>query len=426
MKINYELLKNHTFVTKLAGFEHSDYIQKNETKTKVSLDDIPLVQGKNIKNGIFIEQFDWYINKGISDKLIRSKLTKDCILVPYVGSNLGEVGIFYHNYDCHLASNIAKIELIDDYFDLEYIKYYLQSPIGQKFLFQSKQGSGQPNITMDSIRNTQIINYSKEYQKKIVKLLKPIDDKIFLNNSINHELEKISKALYDYWFLQFDFPNEEGKPYKSSGGKMVWNDELNKEIPEGWEVTNLFNDNLFSIIDVGLKKFDKKIYLATANIDDGLFTKGNIVNYDNRESRANMQPKPYSVWFAKMKDSVKHLFIPKNSNWFTDKYILSTGLYGLQCNETSFAYVASYIRNKNFEIQKNLLAHGSTQKAISDDDLKNFKLIVPSIDILEKYAEKTNSIFEMIFSNLKENEELSSLRDFLLPLLMNGQVVIED
>lgn len=239
MAINYELLDKHVFVTKLAGFEHSEYIQNNQTKQPVNDDDIPLVQGKNIRNGFFVEKYDWYIQKELSEKLLRSKLTKDCILVPYVGSNLGEVGIFYHNYDCHLASNIAKIEIIDDYFDIEYLKYYLQSPIGQGYLFQAKQGSAQPNITMESIRNTNVIDYSKDKQIKIAKLLKSIDIKILNNNKINEELESMAKTLYDYWILQFEFPNEEGKPYKSSGGKMVWNEEVKREIPEGWEAREI-------------------------------------------------------------------------------------------------------------------------------------------------------------------------------------------
>ena len=186
--IKYEKLGNHVFVTKLAGFEHSKYIQFNETKRKVKDDDIPLVQGQNIRNGNFIEKYNYYISKQISDELIRSKLNKKCILIPYVGSNLGEVGIFYHPYDCHMASNIAKIELIDDYFDIEYLKYYLQSPIGQSYLFVDKQGSAQPNITMQSIRNTLIIDKPKEEQLKIVKSLKEIDDKININTQINNNL----------------------------------------------------------------------------------------------------------------------------------------------------------------------------------------------------------------------------------------------
>ena len=185
----YEKLDSHAFVTKLAGFEHSKYIQYNETRKKANIDDVPLVQGKNIRNGRFVEYYDWYIAKRISDNLVRSKLNKRCILIPYVGSNLGEVGIFEHPYDCHMASNIAKVELIDEYFNLDYLKYYLQSNIGQAYLFQSKQGSAQPNITMEAIRNTKVIYRNKNVQNKIANILKEIDNKIDNNNQINNNLD---------------------------------------------------------------------------------------------------------------------------------------------------------------------------------------------------------------------------------------------
>ena len=292
-EINYEILDKHVFVTKLAGFEHTEYIQKNQTKEKNSNDDIPMVQGKNIRNGFFVEEYDWYIKKDISLELDRSRLTKDCILVPYVGSNLGEVGIFYHKYDCHLASNVAKIELIDDYFDLEYLKYYLQSPIGQGYLFQAKQGSAQPNITMEAIRNTKVIDLPKNKQLEIVKILNNIDLKFQNNNKIINELESMAKTLYDYWFLQFEFPNEEGKPYKSSGGKMLYNEELKREIPEGWKVENMMESSLCSDIKAGVEKFESKNYLPTANIEGESITDGEYVTFDNRENRANMQPVKY-------------------------------------------------------------------------------------------------------------------------------------
>lgn len=187
-KLQYEKLDSHVFVTKLAGFEHTEYIQPNATHEKKHETDIPMVQGKNIRSGHFVKQYDWYIDKKISDSLSRSSLDKECILVPYVGSNLGEVGIFYNHERCHLASNIAKIELVDDVYDLEYVKYYLQSPIGQKYLFREKQGSSQPNITMQSIRDTLIIKRSKKEQGKIVKILKKIDDQIQNNIEINDNL----------------------------------------------------------------------------------------------------------------------------------------------------------------------------------------------------------------------------------------------
>ena len=129
--MKFEKIDPYVFVTKLAGFEHTKYIQGVATHSQVWADDVPMVQGKNIRNGSFVNEHEWYIKKEISDLLPRSILNKPCILIPYVGSNLGEVGIFPCEYICHWASNVAKVELDSDKYLLDYIKYYLQSDIGQ-------------------------------------------------------------------------------------------------------------------------------------------------------------------------------------------------------------------------------------------------------------------------------------------------------
>ena len=194
-ELSYEEISPYVFVTKLAGFEHSKYIQPFATKEPINKNDIPMVQGKNIRNGVFIEKYDWFIKKEISDSLPRSVLNKKCILIPYVGSNLGEVGIFHNKYVCHLASNIAKVELNSDRYLLEYIMYYMQSKIGQSYLFQAKQGSSQPNITMESIRKTKIIKRTINEQKEIVKILSSIDNQIKRNNEMVQKLQCFKPAL---------------------------------------------------------------------------------------------------------------------------------------------------------------------------------------------------------------------------------------
>ena len=194
-ELMYEEISPYVFVTKLAGFEHSEYIQPYATKEPVDKTDIPMVQGKNIRNGCFVEKYDWYIKEEISNALPRSILDKRCILIPYVGSNLGEVGIFPNKYRCHLASNIAKVELNSSNYLLEYMMYYMQSPVGQSYLFQAKQGSSQPNITMESIRKTQIIKRPIEEQRKIVDILGSIDAQIQRNNAMVHKLQCFKPAL---------------------------------------------------------------------------------------------------------------------------------------------------------------------------------------------------------------------------------------
>ena len=193
-----------------------------------------------------------------------------------------------------------------------------------------------------------------------------------------------------------------------------------------FKTQNMFKNDLYTLIKPGVSQFDTKTYYATSEVNDMNIGNGWIISYDNRESRANMTPTLYSVWFAKMKNSVKHLFLNNEMSNFIDNSILSTGFYGLQCSEISFEYVASVIHNDNFEKLKDVLAHGATQQGIGDDDLKNIKLLVPSEDLLQEYHNKTAPIFSLISKNINENNSLIRLRDYLLPLLMNGQVVVED
>ncbi len=422
----FEKLDPFVFVTKLAGFEHSEYIQPNATKVPVDNTDIPMVQGKNIREGVFVEKYDWYISKKIADLLPRSILNRKCILIPYVGSNLGEVGLFPNKYRCQLASNIAKLELKTDKYDLEYVMYYLQSPIGQSYLFQEKQGSSQPNITMESIRNTQIIKKDILEQKKIVKILSLLTKKIERNNCINDNLAQMLRLLYEQWFYRFEFPNEQNLPYNRANGEFEWNDKLKRRIPKGWKVQTMLSNELFSVISSGIDRFSTKKYYATADIIGTSIGEGSDIEYETRESRANMQPVINSIWFAKMKNSIKHLFLNKEMSSFVDNSILSTGFYGLKCNEISFEYIASVVSAPIFEITKDRLSHGATQQGIGDDDMANITLLIPDDTTLRKYHETTKGFFAKISNNILENKRLIAIRNFLLPLLMNGQVAIAE
>jgi len=165
----------------------------------------------------------------------------------------------------------------------------------------------------------------------------------------------------------------------------------------------MLNNDLYSLIKPGLKHFDTKTYYATSEVNGMNISNGWTVTYENRESRANMAPTLYSVWFAKMKNSIKHLFLNNEMLNFIDNSILSTGFYGLQCDKISFEYVASVIHNSNFEKLKDVLSHGATQQGIGDDDLQNMKLLVPTQELLIAYHNKTAPIFSLISKNINEN-----------------------
>lgn len=310
----------------------------------------------------------------------------------------------------------------------EFISHYLNRPESKQWLTQHAVGSNMLNLNTEILSEVPINHPDFKTQKEISELLSRLDCKISLNNAINAELEKAAKLLYDYWFVQFDFPNTEGKPYRASGGEMVYNEQLKRKIPKGWKSHKLSKTSLCTIMSSGIEKFDgKKIYLSTSEVDGSeIINHAVMTDYANRLSRANMQPRMNSVWFAKMKDTVKNILVNEGAEILVSDYIFSTGFAGLQCTQTSLYYVWNYLRGDYFEKKKNLVATGATQQAINDDDLKGFDIIVPPDTLLSQFHNIVAPYYHLISKKKFENIELITLRDFLLPLLMNGQVTMVD
>lgn len=419
--LQYEKLDPYVFVTKLAGFEHTKHIQGVATHQPESDTDVPMVQGKNIRNGFFVQEHEWFISKDVSDALPRSVLDKPCILIPYVGSNLGEVGIFPNGYRCHLASNIAKVELISEKYILEYLKYYLQSDIGQGYLFQSKQGSAQPNITMESIRNTLIIERSQPEQQKICDVLSTVDQKFLLNQKICTELETMAKTLYEYWFTQFDFPNAVGKPYRSSGGEMEWNEQLKREIPKGWDIGNLYaiadpinglacqkhrpKENEKALPVVKIKEMHEGITEETELVSVNIPEKHKIFDGDILFSWSATLEVMY--WFGGNAGLNQHIFKVLPINGFAKEYVY----------HQFSAYVINFV--KMAEARKTTMGH------ITTDHLEQSRIVLPPAKIVQAFSEIVAPIHEKIGQCQKENRELIKLRDWLLPMLINGQATVE-
>lgn len=327
--------------------------------------------------------------------------------------------------DYEIGESIFSIRVNKSIVRPDYFCLYLSSDFFVQLAAKNVTGSIIQEIRIGDLMNIDVIVPPMDVQEKIANSINMIDKKLILNNSICSDLESMAKFLYDYWFVQFEFPNEEGKPYKSSGGKMVWNEELKRDIPEGWEVGNLSNNSLTKIIKPGINKFEgTKNYLETADVTESSYTKGEEVTFENRASRANMQPTKNSVWFAKMKDSVKHLLLNEEMQPLIERSIFSTGFLGLQCSSEGFEYIATYIKSEYFEKVKNKLAHGATQQAINNTDLKGIRIVIPSDEVLTEFHNRSKSIYRLISKKNIENKELADMKDFLLPLLMNGQVTV--
>ncbi|MCQ2727480.1 restriction endonuclease subunit S [Helicobacter pylori] len=260
-------------------------------------------------------------------------------------------------------------------------------------------------------------------QQKIARTLSVLDQKIENNHKINELLHKILELLYEQYFVRFDFLDVNNKPYQTSGGKMKFSKELNRLIPNDFEVKTLGDNPLCNTIKTGVTPFKQKVYYETKHIQETLsLNQGLKVSYRKRPNRANMQPAIYSVWFAKMKDTKKHLFLNQHMQSWIKESILSTGFCGLQCQKHTFEYIASMIKHSPFEARKNNLATGATQKAINIEALDYIFILIPNKELLDNYSKITKPLYEKISNNIIETQTLTTMRDFLLPLLLKQQV----
>lgn len=292
---------------------------------------------------------------------------------------------------------------------------------------QSGIGSGQPQITIPDISNRTISVPPLPTQQKIASVLSALDDKIELNNRINTELEAMAKTIYDYWFVQFDFPDANGKPYKSSGGKMVYNDVLKREVPEGWSVGTL--EDLGSIIGGSTPSREVTEYFSnngtawitpkdlSLNTGNKYITKGELDVTDKGIKAASLTIMPANTILLSSRAPIGYLAISRTdvtTNQGFKSFVTDKGF--------SAEFVYYTIKNMIPVIENN--AVGSTFKEVSGTTLKSLQVCLPDKSIIDQYNEKVKPIFKRQDVAEQENQQLSQLRDWLLPMLMNGQVSV--
>jgi type I restriction enzyme S subunit len=260
-----------------------------------------------------------------------------------------------------------------------------------------------------------IIPDDKSIHLKISKLLFDIDLKIDINNKINAELESMAKTLYDYWFLQFEFPNENGKPYKSSGGKMVWNEELKREIPEGWEAIKLKN-----IVKKTNRVYD---YNKDSKTYDLSIMPSNSISINDTSSSKDFETNLFAVKEGDILFGSIRPYLRKAGIASYDGAVAGTIHCYEVIKESNYNLALFTLTSENIFKYAINNSKGTKMPVITSDDLLEFML-----PYNEEIAKKFNNIKirEIIIANIKQSNELASLRDFLLPLLMNGQVKFKD
>lgn len=303
------------------------------------------------------------------------------------------------------------------------VYYLLKSNFVQKQISDMMSGSVQKQLPAAVIKKIKLPD------KKInVAIIYEIDRKINNNNKIKAELESMAKTIYDYWFLQFEFPNENGKPYKSSGGRMVWNEELKREIPEGWRNGTL--EDLGEIIAGGTPSTNHPEYYSEngiawitpndlSNSNDKYITHGerNISEIGLNNSSARLMPKGTVLLTSRA--PIGYLGIAAN------EVCTNQGFKSIVPNE-KFGSEFIYHTVENMIVYLKSLGTGSTFTEISKTVVASVKIVIPEESVVGKFEEMVSGICAKHRIVERENKELISLRDFLLPLVMNGQVRFKD
>ena len=342
-------------------------------------------------------------------------------------SSRAPIGLIAINkVECCTNQGFKNLVINKEKCNVEFLYYYLKYHIKEI----EKLGSGTTfkEVSKGLLEDYEVLLPLMDLQNKISKVLSNIDNKIELNNKINSELEAMAKTIYDYWFLQFEFPNEEGKPYKSSGGKMVWNDELKREIPEGWEVKKL--GNYISLIrgvtyskeDISFQeKKDFFPLLKSNNIQNGKIIYKDIIYVKKSLISENQILDKNSVFITMSSGSKEHM--GKTAIIYDDlKYTFGAFCSKIKIQRDLFSFLSIFLTSKIFKNMLNNLTLGTSINNINNEYINNIKIVVPNPRILKQFDDKIKKIFEKQGKIIFENQELTSLRDFLLPLLMNGQV----
>lgn len=382
-----------------------------ELTTIIAGGDKPLIFCENKTNSNTIPVFaNAEGNNGLQGYTNIPRIIEPAVTISARGSKVGFAAIRKQPF--FPIVRLLTLIPIKDKLSVDYLFYNL------KLNRQNGTGSGQPQITIPEISEKIISVPSLSTQKKIAKILSDLDAKIELNNKINSEIEVMAKTLYDYWFVQFDFPDTNGKPYKSSCGKMVWNEELKREIPEGWEVKEL--EEIAKCIMGQSPKGE------SYNLDKiGIPLLNGPADYENDV----LKGRTYTTEPTRLcqKDDLVLCIRATIGNlvYSEQEFCLGRGVAAVRPIDKKLSELIYFLLLQEIERFK-IHATGSIIVGITKDDLIKSNCLIPNEKVLDAFHKLIKPQFDKIRTNLKENQELVSLRDWLLPMLMNGQVSVGD
>jgi type I restriction enzyme S subunit len=395
---------------------------------------VPVLNGSNLTSHKLVEDGFKYVSEEKANSLGKANAKRGDVVITHRGT-LGQVSFIPENskFDRYIISQSQFRVRFKKGLDPEYFSYLMRTDYGQSKLLSFKNHVGVPALAQatTNFKDLELQIHEISDQQKIAKVLSDLDAKIELNNRINAELEAMAKLVYEYWFVQFDFPRclsgAEGsgvegsgveKPYKSSDGKMVWNEELKREVPEGWEVKNLHQ---IANITMGQSP-EGSSYNETG---EGLIFFQGSTDFGWRFPENRVYTKS-PTRFASKGDILLSVRAPIGTmNIALDDCCIGRGLSALNSKDgfSSFLiYQMTYFKKK-FDYLNSV---GTTFGSLTKDDLYNLQLVYPTTEVLQNFEKTVAPFDKKIEINSLQNQQLSSLRDWLLPMLMNGQVTVKD
>lgn len=313
----------------------------------------------------------------------------------------------------------------------DYIYGILRTKLFKNYIERCATGTSIKHISLQQISDFEFDFHLPEIQAKLGRIIADIDDKIRVNRQINDNLEAMAKQLYDYWFVQFDFPNEEGKPYKSSGGAMVWNEKLKREIPQGWSISNV--KSLIEPIERGISYSSDDLLdpFATPMINLACFSKagdyrlGEMKFFSGKVSNDKLiSPMDMLIACTDMTQGADIIGRPILASDEYNQYTFSTDLALITPKGKFKMYLYYTLRTPFYHKYIRPFASGTTVKHLNLIGIENYGLPVPPIEIQSKFEDLITPIKEKQSKNLNEINALTKQRDELLPLLMNGQASV--
>lgn len=394
-------------------------------------DGFPIIDGANLKGVRVTDNITKFVTEEKARSLSRSIAKRRDVIVTISGT-LGQISFIpndskYNEYLC--SQRQFRVTFDESKIDVEYLVNYLHTDFGQKKILSFANYVGVPALAqpLPNFKKIELLIPSIQNQKKVVQVLSALDDKIALNKKMNQKLEAMAKRLYDYWFVQFDFPDKNGHPYKTTGGPMTYNPTLKREIPEGWEVVDI--NELCQVVDC---LHSKKPDFCYEDENSYLLALENITKegYIDLSDKYYISKKDFAEWTSRICVR-ENDFLFTNAGRAGDMGMVPEGvLCAIGRNITAVRpekinpwYLRCFFKSLYMQEQiLNNLDQGSFFMSFNVRSIKKLQVLMPSEPLMKKFISFVEPHLKRIEKNNKEISRLTKLRDKLLPLLMNGQV----